>query len=251
MPSTPTYKNLDALIEQPESGRIEITRSGRLFTKIYASKYAVCVAALKAVDTLGSGTTSGYIIRSSSVDRTKGDLGKLTDVWAAGGEDADPGTLPLPADEVGVNATNQAPRTERHPRFAHLASIPGELANVETALRAQDETARTTAYNALSSTSGSVLGGKALVDKIRAGNESYYLATLRYSWATHSYGVPSSTRGGYVDTLSGPLASYFSGTISWLREADDVQYSGGIWRKTLSWLGADGWDSDLYPAPSS
>jgi hypothetical protein len=207
------------------------------------------VAAIKTVDTLGSGDLTGYILRSSIVDRSKGDIGKLTDVWAVGGDDADPGDAPLPADEVAVSATNQSPRTERHPRFAHLAAIADELGNVEDALRAPSPTERAVAYSLLSATAGSLLGGKALVDKIRAGNEAYYLATLRYSWATHSYGVPNSTRGGYVETISGPLASYFTGSISWLREADDLQWSNGIWRRTRSWLGADAWDADLYPAP--
>jgi hypothetical protein len=240
MPSTPTYKNLDALLEQPESGRIEVSRSGRLLTKIYKAKYSVCTAAIKSVDTVGSGDTLGYLVRTSTVERSKGSLGILTDVWAAGGDDADPGDTPLPADEIGINPTNQAPRTERHPRYVSLAGISGELANVEDALRGTTATARAVAYSLLSAT------GKELVDKIRAGNESYYLATIRYSWATHSYSAPTSTRGGFRQSISGPLASYFTGTIEWLREADDVQYSNGIWRRTMSWLGADKWDAQIY-----
>lgn len=236
MASTPTYKNLTALIEQPNSGGIKYGERLQI-TKIYKGKLADCIADALARGTVGTGDLAGFVVAESTVTPERGGLGVLTIVWESGGSGA---STPLPSDEVQVTPTNQSPRVERHPSFASLAAIDGELANVETACRAQNSAERNTAYATLSAL------GKKLVDKIRAGNESYYLATLRYSWATHSYTVPTTTRGGYVEAIGGPLASYFSGGIVWLREADDLQYSNGIWRRTISWLGADAWDADLY-----
>lgn len=235
--SDPTFKNLSALVESPESRRVEWTKDALVETRIYVAAYDVARAALKAPFTAGTDDLEGFIIRSSVVEAVRPGLGRLVDVWVFGGDDADPETVPLPQDEVAVSATNQSPRLERHPRYVSLTSE--QLALVENALRAQTN-ARNDAYEDLNTL------GKELVDKIRAGNESYYLATLRYSWAVHSYTVPNTTRGGFVESISGPLAGYFSGSISWLREADQLEYSNGIWRKTVSWLGADTWDEDIY-----
>lgn len=237
MASTPTHKNLSSLVEQPDSGRIESAAQRRM-TKTYIATRAVALAALKTKGTLGSGDTSGYVLESSTYSPRKGDQALLTDVWVAGGDDADPESTPLPPDEVGVSGTNQGPRIERHPRYVSLTAA--NLLLVDKAVKSPLADERAAAYADLSAT------GRELVDKIRKGNESYYLATLRYSWATHSFTIPSSTRGGYVDTISGPLASYFVGSISWLREADDLQLINGIWRLTSSWLGADSWDAQIY-----
>lgn len=240
--SSPTHKNLSALIEQPDSRRRE-NGDKQTEVRIYIADYDTCKAAQKVKNTVGTGDLTGYIITTSIVEPIRGLAAKLIDTWVAGGDDGNPETNPLPSDEVALSATNQSPRTERHPRYISLAGIEDELANVETATRSQNKTERNAAYAALS-----VLG-KELVDKLRAGNESYYLATLRYSWATHSYVAPTSTSGGYIESVGGPLKDYFVPGIQWLREADNLDYSGGIWRLTRSWLGARdfSWDTDLYP----
>ena len=235
--SSPTLTNLSSLIEQPESRRRE-NADAQVEVRVYVAEYDVCKAAQKTKNTAGSGDLAGYLIRSSVVEPIRGLGAKLIDTWVAGGEDSDPETNPLPADEVSVQATNQGPRLERNPRYVTLT--PALLALVEDALRAQDKTQRDTAYAGLDTL------GQELVDKIRAGNESYYLATLRYSWVTHTYTVPNSTRGGYIEAIGGPLETYFTGTIAWLREADNLELQSGIWRLTSSWLGADAWDADIY-----
>jgi hypothetical protein len=235
--ATPTYKNLDALVETPESGALEFGAVITL-TKVYRAKYSVCLANAKDKGTVGSGATSGYLIASSKVTPERGGLGTLTDTWVVGGPDASPETMSLPPDEVSVRPSNLSPRVERHPRYVTLTAAQLEL--VEGALRAATAD-RATAYAALPTL------GKNLVDKIRAGNESYYLAAVRYSWAAHSYSIPTATRGGYVEAIDGPLEGYFASGIEWLREADDLQYSNGIWRLTKTWQGSDAWDTELYP----
>jgi hypothetical protein len=235
--STPTYKNLTALIEQPESGAVEygdIT----ILTKVYRGTYANCLADALSKGTAGSGATAGFQVQKSTVVRERGDIGKLTIVWEANGS----GGGDVPPDEVAVSPDNQSPRIERHPMFISLETIADELALVEDASRSQDQTTRDAAYAKLSDL------GKKLVDKIRRGNETYYLAGLRYAWVTHYYTTPTMYRGGWIESPGGPLTGYFSGDIGWLREADDLQYSNGVWRLTRSWLGAPNmhWDAELY-----
>lgn len=240
--STPTYKNLSSLVELDESRRRENSRNGSTETRVYIAQYSVCVAAQKAYNTIGTGDLAGYLIQSSTVEPMRGLMGKLVDVWSAGGDDGNPETNPLPSDQVSVTGTNQSPRTERHVRYVGLATIAGEIERIETAIKGSSQGQRDTAYSALSAL------GKELVDKIRAGNEAFYLATLSYSWVTHSYSLPTMYRGGWVESPGGPLAGYFVGSIAWLRASDDLQYNNGIWALTRTWLGADAWDTDLYSA---
>ncbi|TXH10000.1 MAG: hypothetical protein E6R03_15975 [Hyphomicrobiaceae bacterium] len=237
--SNPTHLNLTSLIEQPES-RARENGDAQTEARIYIADYDTCKAAQKTKNTVGTGDLAGYLIRTSKVEPIRGLAAKLIDVWVAGGDDADPESNPLPADEVNVTGTNQSPKTERHPRYISLAAIAGEMDRVDSAIKGGTKPERDAAYNALSTL------GKELVTKIRNGNEAYYLATLTYSWATHSYTLPTMYRGGWVEAVSGPLSGYFVGTISWLRAADDLSYSNGIWRLTRTWLGADAWDSQLY-----
>lgn len=242
--STPTFKNLSSLVEQPDSRSREWTRDGGLIeTRIYVAEYDVAVAGQKSPYTVGTGDLTGFIIRSSTVQAMRPLLGKLVDVWQAGGEDGDPEANPLPSDTVSVSGTNQSPKTERHPRYISLASIAGELGYVEDALRGATPTKRDDAYAELSAL------GQELVDKIRAGNESFYMASLRYSWTSYYYTAPTMYRGGWVEPPGGPLAGYFVGSISWLREADDLNFDGNFWQLTRNWLGGPNgsWDNQLYP----
>lgn len=235
---TATWKGpTTSLVEAVNSPSYEA--SDRIIkTRTYHGLFTFCETEFPdyAKGTAGTGAEAGYTIASSSLQKIRGGIGQLTVKWEASSSDSG---QPLPNDEVAVSGTNQSPRLERHPNYVSLDAAA--LINVETALRAQEKPARDTAYAALSAT------GKELVDKIRKGNESYYLATLRYVWVTHSYTLPTSTRGGYVESIGGPLAAYFVSGIEWLRESDNLDYSNGIWRRTIAWLGADAWDADIYP----
>ena len=238
MPASPTQKGATGVLtEAPDSPVIK--RGVRsTITRTWVGIYSVCEAVTWYKGDAGSGAESGYQVAEVTITKERGNAGKVVVVWESGGSGSG---QPLPLDEIAVAPTNLQPRTARHPLYSSLSAA--DLQKVEDAVLKQTSTERDAAYAALGST------GKQLVDKLRLGNESYYLASLRYSWATHSYSIPTTTRGGYVESISGtPLSGYFVSGISWLREADDLQYSNGIWRRTRSWLGAaDGhWDSDLY-----
>lgn len=239
MSSTPTYKNLDALIEAPESGTYEFAEKAT-YTQIYVAKFSACFDARQTHGTIGSGVTLGYRVAKCTVEHTRGIMGKLTIVWEAGGGD-DPG-IQLPADEFDVFPENLSPRTERNKMFTGI--LPAALQVVKTALWGENEEIRQDAYDSI--------GGiaKTLVDKINAGNETFYLASLRYVWRLHSWSIPDIQLGGVIESPSGPLAGYFSPAISWLREADAFTEQGGVYMLTRSWLGAPSghWDAQLYAA---
>lgn len=238
--SSPTHKNLSSLIEQPDSRRRE-NGDNNTEVRIYVAEYEVCKAAQKARNTVGTGDLTGYLIRSSVVEPIRGLAARLIDTWVAGGDDADPETNPLPADEVSVVATNQAPSIERHPKYISLT--PDVLKLVDDACKAPNAPTRAQVYAQLNATA------KELVDLIMGGHQTFYLATLRYTWSTHYYSAPNSYRGGWVEAPGGPLAGYFVGSISWLREADDLQQQDGIWRLTRNWLGGShgNWSNKIYP----
>ncbi len=67
MPSSPTHKNLDSLIEQPESGRYEFAEKITQ-TRVYCAKYSVCVAHSVGRGALGTGDQSGFQVQKCTVD---------------------------------------------------------------------------------------------------------------------------------------------------------------------------------------
>ena len=238
MSATPTQKGAIGVLTEAADSPTIVRGVRTSITRTYVGIYSVCAAATWYKGDAGSGAEAGFQVASCTITKERGNHGKVVVVWESGGSGSG---QPLPLDEVAISPSNQNPRTARHPLYSSLTAA--DLQNVEDACLKQSATERAAAYAALGAT------GQQLVDKIRLGNESYYLAALRYSWATHSYSIPTTTRGGYTESISGtPLSGYFVAGISWLREADDLQYSNGIWRRTRSWLGAaDGhWDADLY-----
>jgi hypothetical protein len=206
-------------------------------TRVYHGLFSYCETVFGnfAKGTIGSGAEAGYVVEKSSLRKLRGGIGQITVEWVAATSGSG---QPLPPDEVAVSATSQSPRLERHPNYASLTAE--ELQEVDNCLRMPDATARKNKIATLTTLP------KELVNKILKGNESYYLATLRYSWVTHSYSLPTTTRGGYIDTISGPLAGYFVAGIVWLREADNLDNSNGVWRRTITWAGSDSWDADIY-----
>ena len=241
--STPTYKNLSSLIERPESGRISI-EDRVTCTKVYGGLYSTCLAGIVSKGALGAGALSGYAVKSCAVDRDRGDQGRLTIVWEAGAGSDDSG-LSLPADEWSVTPENLSPRIERHPMFntgGDFALTDLEKRQAAKAAEESDDDTRATLYDALSDAQ------KVLFEKLANGHESYYLAGLRYSWTSYHWTVPDLYLGGYLESPGGPLADYFSSGIDWLREADQLENSSGIYRLTRCWIGGPtgNWDADIY-----
>lgn len=237
------------LLELPESPSYElgdIVIQRRMYRCQF--DYGESIIAGFSKGTAGTGAQSGYVVSSAKLERERGDIGRITVSWGAAGSGSGQS---LPADEVSVQPSNLSPRLETHPLFAPLANMevaapdPQPVLDVaENVVRAQNADDRTFYRDQLAA----IPLALKFIEKIRQGKESWYLASLRYSWATHSWTVPTMYRGGWIQAPLGPLANYFVADIDWLRESDDLQYSNGIWRLTRSWLGGPlgAWDTDLY-----
>jgi hypothetical protein len=89
-----------------------------------------------------------------------------------------------------------------------------------------------------------------LIEKLTKGQETYYLAGLKYTWTRHFYDPQAINRGGYIEQPGGPLAGYLPYDFDWLRNCDRQQPvgTGGVYKVTYSWVGGPSghWDRDLY-----
>ena len=197
-------------------------------------------------------TIGGHIIywtvESSSVVKIgKGSQGKMTINWV--------GPYFLPPDTASIKPENQAPKIERHPIFASLNTL--DLSIVHAAAQAPNAMMRNTASQALAATSNPTLA-TLLYNKLLAGKQNWYLPALRYTWTTHYvYGYQPGTQAFAVIQSPAklgavPLVNNLVSTYQYLREADDIDFVGGlqnIVKFTSSWIGAPYgfWDTDLYP----
>jgi hypothetical protein len=254
MASEPTFKNLDTLVEQPESGALNVT-DRYVLTKIYRARLSVCRANVPANGTIGTGETLGYSVDSANLTPEGHGIGKLTIQWVAG-FGTDESGLTLPADKFDVQPVEQSPRIERHPMFKDLEdlSVEGEsvldiIYAITIATNKATRDAQITKLNSLT-TPQKTLALK-LVAKIRRGFESYYWAGLRYTWILYSWTVPDIEIGGYVQSPGGPLTGYFHPDFRFLREADSLSDSDGVYQLTRSWFGvkAGVLDEEIYAAP--
>lgn len=251
MPSNPTYKNLDALVEQPDSGSIEIT-DRVVLTKRYRAKYAVCMANLPSRGSIGTGDTAGYLVDSATVTRERGDMGLLTVKWAAGGG-SDEGGQPLPADEFRVSPIEINPNIRVHPWYKPLKDVAINtepvLAIIKRAVEHEDPALMRQEAGKLNVLDPDLLArANSLMKKLRDGNDAYYFAGVRYIWTSYHWTTPDITIGGYTESPGGPLAGYFHPSFSFLRESDALDTDSGAYRLTRSWLGStDGrWEEDIY-----
>ena len=92
---------------------------------------------------------------------------------------------------------------------------------------------------------------KKLYKLLNKGVTNFLKSAFVYSWVLHSATEPTVYQGGYIETPGGPLEGVIADLeLTALRLADDLSFSGGIYKLTRSWLCADSahWDADLYTA---
>lgn len=254
MPSSPTHKNLDALIEQPDSGKMVFSKGKVTQTRIYVAKYTVCVAASLGYGTVGTGQQFGYTVGECTVDAIGAEQGKLTIVWEAGGPDGGDSGQPLPPDEWNTQPQDLQPRVERTPGFTNLSRAQSRLcANAASPDQSGDTAWQTLIdqYNADPNGpggNGANAAAVVLADFLRRGIESKYQAAKTYNWILNSFAPFDELLGGWAENPGGPGIGYQPANLSWLRLADAQSYSGGIYQLTRTWLGGpDGhWDPILY-----
>lgn len=183
-------------------------------------------------------TEKAWIVEEATVTKEKPGLGVLTITWSrlAG---PPPSTYSMVPFEI-------TPQLARHPQFS---SLPAEdIDAVEQYVRIPDIRLTTSMASTINQRSNKMLMWR-LIDKRRRGQETYYLAGLKYLLTWYSYTAPSLTLGGFRQTPTHPTGGTWPAGMSWLRIADESSYDNGIFKTTNAWLGGPGgfWDTDIYP----
>lgn len=249
MPAAPKWvPSAPPLIAQPESDAIDLDDSGTL-TQTFKGKYADCKAGALFKGTAGSGDTAGLLVKKCSVRRERGQIGILTIEWGGytGGDPEDP---KLPADTFSLQPIEQNPNLETLPVFddvtadqelISLARQAGLVANKDESLKAFSDLLDLGTSGAANATALALL--------LASGHTNFYEAALRYQWTSFSIAEPTVTRGGYINTPTGPLATLIAGlSLSCLREADALDFENGFYKLTKSWVcgPAGKWSTEIY-----
>lgn len=227
----------DTLIEQANSPQVEAAERWTV-TRTYKGLYTLCRSSIVPRGTGGTGDEAGYICAKSTVTRERGNIGTLTVVWEATAATSG-AQLPLP--RFSCQPQRIARPLKYNVRYAALA--PDILDAIDKALEA-DSLQGNGYYDKLSGTERAL----ELFNKRKRGQETYYLAGLKYTYTYASWTLPTLTLGGFLDTPDGPMEGLLPGTSTWLREADGVDGNGSYYEITCSWIGGPSgdWDTDLY-----
>jgi hypothetical protein len=152
----------------------------------------------------------------------------------------------LPPDEWSVTPFEINPPLERNSYFAALTA--DELKQARASFMAATAAGQTSIDTAIGTGPNATLI-QSLVNKWLNGEETFYMSGLKYQWSIYLFSLSGVTlrRGGYRETPGGP-GSYPS--MTWLRQADELVWSNGLYKLTRSWIGAPsyagGWDTDIY-----
>jgi len=153
----------------------------------------------------------------------------------------------LPPNEFALVPYEINPAIEQNPYFTALTDQ--ERANCHSlftsaTLAGQDSIANVTATLPHASICTD------LINAWRKGQETYYLSGYKFIWTEYAIEDPEASKGGYTEFPFGPFDDVIPSNLSWLRQADDCVWSGGLWKITRTWVGApDGfWDPKLYPS---
>lgn len=241
---TPFWTDAESLVEVPQSP-VTVIAEKMTRTRTYRGHYAVCEGSALPRGTSGTGAEAGFSVAQSTVSRERGNAGLLVVVWEANGPGSG-ATLDLP--EAMLTPVEQNPVVERHPKVAGLSD--DEHASIHTAVFGSTPEIRAAAKLVLDN---SVLPTKqkalSLYGLLVKGTQSFYLAGLQYTWSYSSWTVPAGlVLGGYIETPGGPLAEQIPSNGSWLRLSDRLEWRGGQWRVTTTWIGGPigHWDTFLY-----
>ena len=245
--NSPIWKGLPpgALTETAESGRLRLAER-ITYAQQLAGRYADAFAFANShprgsIWTISvSGATGLFCVDDTSLDLQKGGKGVVTVNYLYLGV--------TPPDEFALTPFEINPPIEKNPCFASLTK--DDLDKARTAFNAATAAGQTTLTNAITSTTNNALT-TSLINKWLRGEETYYLAGFKFQHTLQSFSAPEGFEGGVIQEPFGAFAGYVSGAgLEWLRQADELVWSNGIWKLTRTWIGAPSghWDSDLYPA---
>jgi hypothetical protein len=238
------YKSYTGLVETPKSGKLEMSDRSTL-TGVYEGKitdawtYALIHPRGLPI------TVNGFpcYVDSCTVDSDKGWRGIVTVVFCR--------TDILPPDEFSITPVEVNPAVERSAFFSDLTQA--DLEKAKQQFQAASLAGKTSIDGAIDAATNAVLIRK-LINKWLRGNETFYLAGLKYQWTkVYSSLVGVTLRlGGYqaapVSEYPGAPGTELLPYLGWLRQCDETSWNNGLFKVSRSWVwGPDGyWDPDIY-----
>jgi hypothetical protein len=185
------------------------------------------------------GLSGVFCVEQTGVSGSRGGIGTVTVkyVWLNS----------VPPDEWSVTPFEISPPIERANYFSALTLNDLKLA--KGSFVSDQMTGQATLDNASAASPNATLI-QSLITKWLRGEETFYVAGLKYQWTAYFTTLSGVTfrRGGYVETPGGPGA--YPANFTWLRQSDEIVWNNGMYRLTRTWIGAPSsiglWDSDLY-----
>lgn len=239
---TPILKNYTGLIYTPKSGNF--TFAERIFyteelrgavsdARIYAENH--CRGTLWSI----AGFNGVFCVEQSDTSDETGGIAivSVKYVWLSS----------VPPDEWSVTPFEINPPIERCQFFSALTQNDLQLARGSYASDQATGQATLLAQAAASPNAALITS---LITKWLRGEETFYMAGLKYQWTAYFTTLNGVLlrRGGYTETPGGP--GVLPANFIWLRQCDELVWNNGIYRLTRTWIGAPTsiglWDSDLY-----
>ena len=238
MPSPIWRGPTDQLLEMPDSPSYDLGMGDVACTRTYMGTHTLAIASILPRGTIGTGAMAGWMVKHCKVDRQRGAIGKLTILYGASGAASG---QQLPPDELGLTPFEVNPAIQKNPRYASLDNAA--VRRIMDAVTADQKDGTQPKSGALSSLE------QEMANFIARGTTNFYLAGFKYSWTRTFYTLTGVANvGGFIQVPLGPLAGFIPGTFSCLRQADDIKWTGAVYKYTMSWLcgPAGHFDTDLY-----
>jgi len=241
----------NALVMQPNSPAL--TYGDRVkAVDVYKGPQPLCAASMIPRGTFGTGFRTGWVCTQSAVATERGGIGTLTIEWEAGGSAA---TQPLPAGSFSLDPQELYPKIERAGVFADLKFDTINIVYRGLYGGQTPNNITTASLVTLIADPEQLSLAQLLLAKLQKGEETFYLASWRYSYEVFSYLEPAINNGGEITANPGGPVANLPGGVSWLRLADKIEpagVNGSMYKLTLNFLGGPAlggvgyWDPDIY-----
>jgi hypothetical protein len=222
---------VNSLVEAPDSPTLSTSLGGPSKTRSYFGTHAMALAGLLSPGTIGTGDMAGWLVISSTVTRQRGGIGKLVNVFGAGGSNGAASGQALPPDKMRITPFEINPALEKNKRYQSGGTYPltdADFSTIERALKAYENPGSP----AISLTTGQT----DLFKKKKRGQTNFYLSGFYYTWTRSYWWMTGAVNlGGYIETPSGPLATFLPSATA-LRTADDLQWDGTKFEYTCRWV---------------
>jgi hypothetical protein len=254
-----TWKGSKEIHEAPTSPKREKSVQGLRITRVFNGPFASLVAAEPSIGQVMEGYEGIPILTVSTEPLEAGPTGPGRMTIVAGNDDLGGGGTGGIDPIVDLAPTYEIEWTQleqpllQHPMYAAGASVeltPADLANLEQWKQESDPALK--AVYKFKATNGSEVtlspNAQHYAGKVRRGIESYFVPAPVCRKTTRHFTKPQTSAMGRRQNPPGDVGAP-PGYV-WLVSADRAirQGRGGTWERITEWLGAQSWDTDIYPA---